>query len=172
MSRRTSRHSENCVMIVVSDTSPITNLISVGQVDLLREIFAKVIIPPAVYEEICQVPDNRNVLLGLDWIETVALRNTKQRDDLLAVLDPGEAEAIALAIEIEAKYILIDELTGRNTAELIGLRIIGVLGVLIEAKHLGLVGRIQPIIESLVKDARFHLSSSLIDRTLRSVGEL
>lgn len=83
-------------MIVVSDTSPITNLITVGHIDLLREIFTKVIIPPAVFEEVCQIPANRNVLSGLDWIETGALHKTKQRDDLLAILDPGEAEAIAL----------------------------------------------------------------------------
>jgi predicted nucleic acid-binding protein len=57
-------------------------------------------------------------------------------------LDAGEAEAIALTLEIEAKLLLMDERVGRETARHLGLRYTGLIGVLIEAKHKGLLSPI------------------------------
>ncbi|MGH9949485.1 MAG: DUF3368 domain-containing protein, partial [Pyrinomonadaceae bacterium] len=134
-------------MIVVSDTSPISNLIRVGELDLLRKLFSHVIIPDAVFNEICRIDENKRVLLRLEWIETASVQNVSKRNELLAELDLGESEAIALALEIGAEWILIDEIVGRDIADKMGLRIIGIVGILLESKKRDLIKEIKPILE-------------------------
>lgn len=67
-------------MIVVSDTSPITNLMQIGELELLRQIFGKIVIPQEVFVELCQVEDHKEELTKLDWIEAVALSDTSLKD--------------------------------------------------------------------------------------------
>lgn len=56
-------------MIVISDTSPITNLLQIGRLDLIRQIYQHVMIPPAVQHELYTLPEQADLLLGVDWIE-------------------------------------------------------------------------------------------------------
>jgi hypothetical protein len=90
---------------------------------------------------------------------------------LAAVLDPGEAEAIALALELSADLILLDERDGRSAAERAGLRVTGVLGVLLRAKTDGQIPLIKPDIEALRTQARFFLSARLQEKVLAIAGE-
>lgn len=123
-------------MIIVSDTSPLSNLAIVGYLSLLQQIYNKVIIPQAVAEELRNASDEENLIAGvlsLDWIEVVSAKNL----ELISVLrnnhnlDRGEAEAIALALELNADELLIDERLGRREATRLGLPITGVLGILL-----------------------------------------
>ena len=86
-------------------------------------------------------------------------------------LDRGEAEAIALAAELQADLLLMDERLGRTEAARFGLRVIGVLGVLIEAKGRGRLQRIEPILDELRHDAGFRVSQALRARVLQAAGE-
>lgn len=118
-------------MLVVSDTSPITNLIQIGQLNLLRQLFHQVVIPQMVYNELCEIPYQKKELTQQPWIIIQAAKNKDAVKALTTELDPGEAEAIVLALELKADYLVIDEWKGRNKAESLGLRIVGLLGTLL-----------------------------------------
>jgi predicted nucleic acid-binding protein len=90
---------------------------------------------------------------------------------LAATLDPGEAEAIALALELSADLILLDERDGRSVAERAGLRVTGILGILLRAKDNGQIQSIKPEIDALRTRARFFLSARLQQKALEIAGE-
>jgi predicted nucleic acid-binding protein len=92
-------------------------------------------------------------------------------DALATQLDRGEAEAIALATEIPADILLIDEKDGRIFARQSHLPVRGVLGILIRAKAMGSVLTLRSEIEALRKRARFFVDATLEDEVLRTVGE-
>lgn len=158
-------------MIVVSDTSPITNLLQIGELDLLRRIFGEIIVPIQVFNELCQIESQKNVLGKQEWIKFATPSNRKLKDELLEKLDEGESEAIALAIELKADYLLMDEQAGRLIAQNYGIKVTGILGVLIQAKDKGLISEVKPLLDGLVSDAGFWLNPKLIEEVLKLVGE-
>lgn len=158
-------------MLVVSDTSPITNLIQIGHIDLLRYLFKQVIIPQTVYEELSELPQQQVVIDNSPWL---TIQTASQQDFVISLseeLDPGEAEAIALALEIKADYLIIDELKGRHKAESFGLRIVGLLGVLILAKQAGHVTKLDPLLRALREKAGFRIHPTLYARVLELAAE-
>jgi predicted nucleic acid-binding protein len=86
-------------------------------------------------------------------------------------LDIGEAEAIALAIELTPAILLIDEFAGRAVAAASGVPHIGVLGILARAKNEGLIHAIRPLLDRLRAELRFRVSDQLYTQYLRSVAE-
>ena len=117
-------------MVVVADTSPINYLVLIGQIDLLIRLYTRILIPPAVLAELkhplapkpvrdwaCDTPK---------WLEVLSPKDSLT----LAQLDLGETEAIALATEMHAEVLLIDEQAGRQEAVRRGLRVAGTLSVL------------------------------------------
>jgi uncharacterized protein len=114
-------------VIIVSDTSPISNLIIVGYIHLLPQLFGTVIIPDAVYQELLANGIHHPVtqtIQTVDWLEVRSVTDQQQVVDLERDrdLDPGEANAIILAIELRATQLLIDERLGRLEAKQQGLR--------------------------------------------------
>jgi len=158
-------------MIVVSDTSPISNLLQIGEIDLLRRIFYRIIIPAEVFAEICRIEGHKEFLLKQDWIETATLSDTNLKNRLLKDLDDGEAEAIALAVELKADYLLMDETKGRQVAENFGIKVTGILGVLIKAKEEGVITEVKSYLQRLVNDAGFWLNPKVIQKILEIVNE-
>lgn len=157
---------------VVSNTTPIIALSVVGRLNLLRDLYAEVLIPPAVYDEIMAGGARRvgaTELRRASWIETISLLDPR-RADLLVDLDRGEAEAIALAMELDADLLLIDERLARRHAQRLGLTITGSLGVLLKAKERGLVPELQPLIQELRRN-KIRLSEDVVQQALRLAGE-
>lgn len=107
----------------------------------------------------------------LSWIQSRAISDLVLLEALSNELDPGEAAAIVLAIELGADKIVIDERRGRSVAERLNLDYIGILGVLIEAKTQGLILEVKPLLDSLVRQAGFWISQPLYESVLRSVEE-
>lgn len=161
-------------MIVVSDTSPITNLAAVNQLNLLQQLYNNIIIPEAVNLELTgvSVPVPGTVeVQTLDWIETRRVANRNLVTQLQQELDEGEAEAIALAIELNANRLLIDERRGRAVASRLGIKFTGVLGILIIAKRQGLISAVKPVLDELIITAEFRVADQLYFRILQDAGE-
>ena len=159
-------------MIVVSDTSPLVNLAAIGKLDLLRQLYGQVVIPQAVYDEIITgAAQPGTTELTSNWIEIKRATLQSLVASLRLELDEGEAEAIALASELNADLLLLDERKGRIVASRLGIRFIGILGVLVEAKRKGLVPAVKPIVDDLISKAGFWISQQLYDRMLQSVRE-
>ena len=162
-------------MIVVSDTSPISSLFLIQQQNLLPSIFGQVIIPNRVFSELMiletEFDYDLSELKSASWLEIRQVQDQKTVTRLKKVLDDGESEAIALAKEIGADYLLIDEHEGRQIAIDEGLRIIGVLGVLVQAKNHGLIDLVKPIMDDLRRVAKFRISEGLYEQVLKQIGE-
>lgn len=153
-------------MIVVSDSSPITNLIAVDKVEIICELFETVHIPPAVHRELLgyhqQLPD---------FIHVTPVTESGVVKSLARDLDPGESEAIALALQLKSDYLLIDEKIGRSVAEGYGIPVVGLLGVILLAKKRDLVVSVREVIDRLVEDAGFFVAEDIRVHVLRAAGE-
>lgn len=163
-------------MPTVNDTSPILNLARTGRIRLLQEQFGRIHIPPAVGNELqilSQDPaaTELKTVLKENWLIVTPLKSNILARRLQLELDEGESEAIALALEMSAETVLIDEHDGRRVAFHLGLNITGVMGILIQAKKLGRIPAIAPELEKLRRQANFFLSQKLIQQALAACGE-
>ncbi len=126
-------------MVVVADTSPINYLVLIAQIDLLKQLYTRILIPPAVLAELRHPVAPKPVRAWADnapeWVVVLSPKNSL----ILAQLDLGESEAIALATEVHAEVVLIDEQAGRQEAVRRGLKVAGTLSVLDEADQAGLI---------------------------------
>jgi uncharacterized protein len=162
-------------MLVVSNTSPLSNLAIIGRLELVREQLGVVVIPPAVQAELSLNPksDARVALeaaLRDGWIRVMALVAPLPADLVLA-LDLGGAEALSLALEAKAGLVLLDESMARARAARIGLRFTGALGILRWARQTKRIPSLKAEIERLRNEARFFISPALEKGLLISVGE-
>jgi uncharacterized protein len=158
-------------MIVVSDTTAITNLLKIGEADLLRQLFGEIIIPSAVDQELKKIKQHNHFILENKWILVEKPSNLLAVRLLRTTLGEGESEAIVLAKEKNADYLIIDELKGRAKAKEMGVKLIGLLGVLLEAKREGIISAIKPLLERLQKDASFFIHPELYTRILQIAAE-
>jgi predicted nucleic acid-binding protein len=85
-------------------------------------------------------------------------------------LGPGETAALALALESADAITILDDALARRHAEVLGLRLTGTLGVLLDAKRAGLIARVMPLIEDL-QSLGFRLSGQTRDAMLCLAGE-
>jgi uncharacterized protein len=160
-------------VIVVSDTSPLTNLAAIDQFNLLHLLYDEIHIPMGVWDELnagSQRWPGRDEVSGASWIHCHVVKDQALVTVLRRDLDRGEAEGIALALELEAELILLDEHEGRRTADRLGLSVVGIPGVLLEAKAKGLIDTIRPLLDAL-RMAGFYLSEPLYQRVLAIADE-
>jgi len=153
-------------VIVVSDTSPITALLTIQKIELLHQLYGEVKIPPAVAKELLNY---HNALP--DFVQTAPVGDSLLLEQLKHQLDPGEAEAIVLAKKLHADLLLIDEALGRKAARHEHLPVIGLMGVLLIAKKKGLVASIRNLIEQLETEAGFYLSRQVKEKVIAAAGE-
>lgn len=161
-------------MIVVSDTTPLIGLASMGRLNVLRELFEEVFIPQAVYDETVthgrvegsakQDVDNAG------WIHVVQVRDRLAVNVLLDEMDLGEVETIVLAGEIKADWVLMDEKKGRRKLSQLEIPKIGTVGILLKAKQIRLVSSLKLELEHLQKTG-FSISQTVIDEVLKIAGE-
>lgn len=159
---------------VVSNSSPLINLAIIGKLDLLETFFSTVWIPNAVWHE-CVIEGSGKP--GVDVIkEANFLRRSESRDTALIrllqrELDAGESAALALAIEMQADLILLDERDARNIADIYELKVTGVLGILLRAKREGYITSMRAYLDQLRQEAGFWLDEALHKRILDLVNE-
>lgn len=159
--------------LVVVNSTPIIALCLIDQFDLLQKLYDRVMIPTAVQAEVSAggiagvgVRELREAV----WVDIVSLQDPS-RADLIADLERGEAEVIALAQEQSADLVVIDERLARKHAKRLGMRLTGTLGILLRAKQLGMVMAVEPLIEEL-RQGGIRLGDDLIAEVLSLAGEL
>jgi predicted nucleic acid-binding protein len=151
---------------VVSNSSPLIALAGIQRLDLLSAIFESVLIPPAVAREI-----SPSIPVLPTWLRTQAPSVLPRAPLLHRRLGAGEREALALAIELGADWIILDDLPARRSAEAAGLNVIGTLGTLLAAKRADLLTSVRPELDALVRTS-FFLSPQLYDQLLQAAGEI
>lgn len=144
----------------VTNSTCLIGLERIGRLDILHRLFEPVMVPPKVQEEFGK---------AIDWLAVIAPKNTVLVQVLSTIVDEGEAEAIALAKELNCLLIL-DDRKARRWAKFFGLRIIGTAGLLVRAKRQGIVEEVKPILEAL-KQSNFRLHPSLEREVLQLAGE-
>ena len=154
-------------MLIVSDTSAVTSLLQIGQCDLLKKLFGRVLLAPAVEAELLQFHSSIP-----EFLEIAAIRDNLAADALSKDLDRGEAESIVLAEEYGADYLLIDEKRGREAAYSRGIKVIGLLAVLLIAKRAGLISSVGDVIAELQVKAGFFVSKTIKQNVLIEAGEI
>jgi predicted nucleic acid-binding protein len=152
-------------VVVVSNSSPLIALAGIQRLDLLPAIFESVLIPPAVAREI-----SPSIPALMPWLRIQAPSVLPPGPLLRRRLGAGEREALALAIELGADWIILDDLPARRSAEAAGLNVIGTLGMLVAAKRAFLLQAIRPELDALVRTS-FFLSPQLYDELLRLADE-
>lgn len=162
-------------MIVVSNTSPVTNLAAIGRFELLRKLFGEIHIAQGVWEELNwggrRHPGSQEAE-NASWVHRREVSDRAVTALLRRDLDLGESETLALALELKADLVLLDEQEGRHAAIRLGLRPFGVLGVLLKAKRQGEIGEIRSSLDSLRRQAGFFLGESLYRQILEEAGEM
>lgn len=160
--------------LVVTNNTPVSNLLRIGQLPLLGHLFGRVLVPQQVADELDR---GQHVLgawrdaAGADALIVEAPLDGPFLRQLLVALDAGEAGAIALAVERQASLLLMDEVDGRKVARHHGLRMTGTLGVLLEAKRAGHLAAVRPWLDAL-DGAGFHVGSALKQHVLAAAGEI
>lgn len=150
--------------LVVANSSPLIALDRIGQLPLLPVLLIKIHIPRAVRQEVFE----QNPLP--DWIVERPLRQPIASRITSARLGPGEREAVALALELSAAEVIIDDLAARRLAYALQVPVIGTLGLLLRAKKRGLIPLIRPLVEAL-QDHEFHASARLVEGIFAAAGE-
>jgi uncharacterized protein len=161
-------------VIVISDASPLIALSAVGRLDLLQQLYTEILIPAFVAEEILRgTPEQPGAVEvgAADWIGVRAVSDSGLVRLLEQELDRGEAEAIALAVEIGADLLVADEHRARRVAARLDVEVIGVLGILVEAKRNGLIPAVRPILDELTTTAGFRVNRDLYLRILQAADE-
>jgi uncharacterized protein len=151
---------------VVSNSSPLIALARIQRLDLLPAIFESILIPPPVAREI-----SPSIPVLQSWLRIQAPNVLPPASLLRRRLGAGEWAALALAIELRADWIILDDLPARRSAEAAGLNVIGTLGMLNTAKRAGLLKSIRPELDALVRTS-FFLGPQLYDQLLQATGEI
>lgn len=161
-------------MIIVSNTTPLIGLACIGKFELLHQLFGEIFIPRAVYTETVitgrEEGGAKHEVAGASWIKTVDVQDRLSVNVLLNELDIGEAEAIVLASELKADWVLMDEKKGRRKLTQLRMPKIGTVGLLLKAKQMGILSAVRPELEKL-QQRGFSLSQSVIEIILQKAGE-
>lgn len=162
-------------MIVISDTTIISTLYLIDKLYWLNELFPKVYIPPAVYHELLELEAADFDLQSFHqakWIEVKSVKDQVLVRKLEGFLDRGESEAIALALECKAHFLLIDERKGSKKAHELGIPTLGLLRIILELKSRELIPLVKPVLDDIQEKGGFWLSKNLYKHVLTAAGEL
>ena len=157
-------------MSVFCNTTPFIALASIRQLDLLPRVFRQIHVVTEVIEECAAggavpVPDLRS----LPWVQEVTSLPVIHTGILLE-LDKGEKHTIDMAKRLGAEWVIIDEKTGRNVAEYLGMRVTGTLGILLKAKQQGWLSSFRDCAKAMTEQGiRYH--PALLNRLAITVNQ-
>ena len=141
--------------LIISDTTCLVLLEKIGELELLKKLYQEITITTTIFEEFKKpVPK---------WIKIQDPRNNNYFLSLSEMVDPGEASAIALSIEIENSILILDDLKARKLANELQLKYTGTIGILLLAKNKGLINDFNRLIEK-IQETNFRLSNAILER--------
>jgi len=148
--------------IIISDTSCFIILTNIGELDLLKKVYGKIVTTTDIASEFGEkLPD---------WVEVLIVKDKLRQQLLEMQIDKGESSAITLALETSENTLIIDDYKARKVAEQLGLNFTGTIGVIIKAKHLGIIDSIKPYIER-IRETNFRISTELEIKALQEANE-
>lgn len=161
-------------MIVVSDSSPLVILAKLHHFDLLQKLFERIFISRDVFHEVVVAGaglPGASELRSATWIEVV---ETKQLDSVNALqtksnLGAGELSSIALAHEMKADRLLLDDYKARRVAHEQGIRVLGTIGLLEAFHNRGYLSDLTETFRQLILE-RAYIDERLLNRRLRALG--
>ncbi|BAU66118.1 hypothetical protein STA3757_35200 [Stanieria sp. NIES-3757] len=145
----------------VTNSTCLIGLERIERLNILPQVFDIVFAPPAVAKE---------VRTSLDWLRVKSVANRSVTRALRTQMDEGEAEAIALALELEDVLLILDDKKARRVAQQMGMKVIGTVGMLLRAKRQGVIAEVKPLLLCLT-EADFRISQGIIQEALRLSGE-
>ncbi|MGE0683401.1 MAG: DUF3368 domain-containing protein [Candidatus Binatia bacterium] len=156
--------------MIVSNSTPLIAFARIGELELLRQVVQHVFVPEAVWNEVTEAGNRPGTteIRSASWVEVQVVASIPP--ELLHLLDRGEAEAIALAEEITAEELLLDERAARAVAVARGVKIIGSAGLLVRAKQRNLITVVRPFLERMQAQG-IRYSRQFVDELLRQLGE-
>jgi predicted nucleic acid-binding protein len=158
--------------LIIADSSPLIGLARIGQLGLLPKLTNRVVVPAAVHAEVTSA---RADALGAAEVAAETWIEVREADPavvapLLILVGRGEAEAIALAQRESAAALLLDDLRARKLAQRLGLRRMGTVALLGQAKREGWIPKLKPALDALVANGIF-IRRELIEAALKEAGE-
>lgn len=153
-------------MSVVSDTTAITTLLKAGQVRLLQDIFERGFVPQAVWDELKAFHDDLPSFVELRPVANATLRLPGTES-----LGRGEAEALLLAKELNARLLVTDARKARVAAKRLNIGCIGLVGIVIQAKRAGKISSVRDLLEIIETKGGLYLSDAVIAEALRLSNE-
>ena len=146
--------------IVIADTSCFILLDKIGEFGLLKSLFKSVATTSVVAAE-----------FGTELPEWVDVRNVLNiHFQAMPDIDPGEASAIALAMESEPSLLVLDDNKARKVARRLNLNYTGTLGIFLKAKHIGIIPSVKSVLEK-VQQTNFRYSHHVFQEILLLAGE-
>jgi uncharacterized protein len=161
-------------LVVVSNSSPLILAAQIGQLELVRLVYGQILIPDAVYQEIviqgAGLAGGKQVR-SANWIQRKSVADPGTIIRFQSEIDKGESEAIALSVQVKADVLLMDERRGRIIAAREGLKVTGIVGVLIRAKQKSHISLLKPVLDDLFRNTKFRGSRELYQQALQLAGE-
>lgn len=156
---------------VILNNTPLVALWALNQLTLLRDLYTVVWIPQAVETEFLAAERSvrQEALSQAPWIQVRGINNPRHALAYIG-LNSGEAQVLALAVEQNARLVIMDERKGRQYAQRLGLPVTGTLGILLLAKEKGFIAGVAPLITQL-QTAGLYLNQGLVDKVLTLAGE-
>lgn len=158
-------------MKVVSNSTPLIALSRVNQLELLRTLFGTIIIPPSVYDEVVLEGGGRpgvKEVANASWITKIEVQNLLAVLILQMDLDRGESEAVVLAKELGADYLLVDEKKARRVARSAGMGIMGTVGILGLATKKGLISDLDEAFNRLAENG-FRFTEEVREKVKKEI---
>lgn len=160
-------------MKIVCDSTVLIGLAKIDKIGLLKQIFTDVYMPEAVFNEVVgggiERPGSKEID-DADWIKTVAVKDKRTVQMLIAEIGRGEAETLVLGKELNADWLIIDDGRARAAATSAGFKIIGLAGILLLAKDLGFISSVKPLLDEL-RSKDFRLSERIYREIIKKAGE-
>ena len=158
---------------VIVNSTPLIVLSNINKLDILRALYSQIYIPQAVYNEVTKKTDSACKLVkqNSDWIHVCTITNESEKLMYRAKLHAGEVEVMILAQEEpSADLVIIDDNAAKKTAKYLGLKVTGTLGILLKAKKLNLIDKLEPIMNELISKG-FYISADIYNLVLAEAKE-